>query len=286
MKLKSLLSLILSALLLFCACGSQNISGVAETMAKSAETEKETEASTEQDTTVPETAAATVAETEPVSAPEGSYTPLVFMYHLILEQPFTSLEGLFVRPSEFRSQLQLLNSLGYRYAFAQDYEENCSYPTAIITLDDGYVDNYTEMFPILKELGGKATIFVVTSLVGTEGYLSEEQIKEMADSGLVSIQSHTVSHGSLTNMSAEAVEREMTGSISYLESLTGQKVRSMSYPAGDFNETVMNAVGKYVDFAYTTESPSNRSVDGPLAIPRIRIYRDLSDASFEWIISY
>ena len=221
-----------------------------------------------------------------VEAPRGEYEPLVFMYHLILEEPYSPYEGLFVRPSEFRAHVEALIELGYRFEFAEDYREVFEYPTAIITLDDGYEDNYTEMLPILREYGAKATVFVATSLVGTPGYLTEAQIKEMSDSGLVSIQSHTVAHVDLAYQSADFIERDTQDAIAYLEGLTGREVRSMAYPAGSFNDTVMTAVGKYVDFAYTTEPPSKRTVDGPLAIPRIRIIRGTSKEAFLWIIEY
>ena len=221
-----------------------------------------------------------------VEAPRGEYEPLVFMYHLILDEPYSPYENLFVRPSEFRSHVEALIELGYRFEFAEDYREVFEYPTAIITLDDGYEDNYTEMLPILREYGAKATVFVATSLVGTPGYLTEAQVKEMSDSGLVSIQSHTVAHADLSYMSADLIEREMSDSIAYLEGLTGRKVRSMAYPAGSYNDTVRAAVGKYVDFAYTTEPPSMRKTDGPLAIPRIRINRGLPKDAFLWMIGY
>ena len=229
----------------------------------------------------------TQPETRPiVDAPRGEYEPLVFMYHLILDEPYSPYENLFVRPSEFRSHVEALVELGYRFEFAEDYRESFEYPTAIITLDDGYEDNYTEMLPILREFGAKATVFVATSLVGTDGYLTEAQIKEMSDSGLVSIQSHTVAHVDLSYQSAEFIERDTQDAIAYLEGLTGRPVRSMAYPAGSYNDTVREAVGKYVDFAYTTEPPSMRTTDGPLAIPRIRINRGLSKEAFLWIIEY
>ena len=221
-----------------------------------------------------------------MEAPCGEYAPLVFMYHLILDEPYSPYEGLFVRPSEFSAHLEALNELGYRYEFAENYSESFEYPTAIITFDDGYEDNYTEMFPILRQLGGKATVFLATSLVGTPGYLTEEQIKEMSDSGLVSFQSHTVAHVDLSYQSADFIERDTKDAISYIEGLTGRAVHSMAYPAGSFNETVMDAVGKYVDLAYTTEAPSARSVNSPLAIPRIRINRGVSKEAFLVIIGY
>jgi peptidoglycan/xylan/chitin deacetylase (PgdA/CDA1 family) len=298
-----LFALALVFALLFCSCSIRRISeesgtsdvsaeagtqaaGDSETNGGQIESESETDAASGGAGRESDTQAQTDApETKEVrTAPRGEYEPLVFMYHLILDEPYSPYEGLFVRPSEFRSHVEALIEHGYGFEFAEDYRDVFEYPTAIITLDDGYEDNYTEMFPILRDLGAKATVFLATSLVGTDGYLTEAQIKEMSASGLVSFQSHTVAHVDLSYQSAEFIEKDSADAIAYIEGLTGKKVRSMAYPAGSFNETVMEAVSGYVDFAYTTEPPSMRSVNSPLAIPRIRINRGLSKEAFEDII--
>lgn len=241
-----------------------------------------TEDATGQVTDAPEThTEAPETHVEP-QVPAGEYEPIVFMYHLILDEPYSVYENLFVRPSEFESQLAILNSLGYRYAFADEYG-TFEYPTAMITLDDGYEDNYTEMFPILKKAGAKATVFLATSLVGTDGYLTEDQIREMAGSGLVSFQSHTVDHGELTYYDADGIADQITRSAEYIESLTGKKVTAFAYPAGRFNDFVLAETAKHVRFAYTTESPSARSVVSDLAIPRYRVPRGYPDSAFREI---
>lgn len=306
MKATKISALIILCAVLLCGCGIRPIGSgpsdgqtqepsdtpAASQTEQSAQTAAQTERSTQTD--APQTDGATGQTAPPETqtaatipdAPRGDYTPLVFMYHLILEEPTSQYEGLFVRPSEFRAQLGILNSLGYRYAFADEYSKHTEYPTAVITLDDGYEDNYTEMFPILKEMGARATVFVITSLVGKPGYLTEDQIREMAASGLVSFQSHTVSHLELESQSAEFIGNEMSQSIAYLEGLTGRPVRAMAYPAGAFSESAMNEVGKYVDYAYTTEPPSRASVDSPLAIARVRINRGCAESTFRDICGY
>lgn len=308
MKSTKILALILLCAALICSCGIRRIDDGASTSSnkpnvpsdtQSGQTEAPPQTGAQTDaisqtepqtapSTDPQTESQTELQTEPPApiAPAGDYEPLVFMYHLILEEPTSPYEGLFVRPSEFKAQLGILNSLGYRYAFADEYTEHSEYPTAIITLDDGYEDNYTEMFPLIKEMKAKATVFVITSMVGTPGYLTEAQIKEMAASGLVSFQSHTVSHLELGAQSAEFIAREMQQSIAYLEGLTGRPVRAMAYPAGVFSAASMDEVGKYVSFAYTTEPPSRATVDSPLAIPRVRINRGCSEGAFSDICAY
>lgn len=104
-----------------------------------------------------------------------------------------------------------------------------------ITFDDGYRDNYSEAFPILKKYGFPATIFVVTDRIGTEGYLSSEEICDMQSSGLIDIQPHTKTHPELTEISEEAVREEMRGSRLAIDALLGKSSRLFAYPYGKHN---------------------------------------------------
>ena len=236
-----------------------------------------TESGSEPDGSEPET-----GDISPV-LPEGDTAPLALMYHLVLDEPYSALEDLFVRPSELRGHIEALLEKGYTFIFADEYG-HYDRKTVIMSFDDGYLDNYTEVFPIIKEFNVKITIFMISNYVGCPEYMSEDMLKEMAASGLVSFQSHTATHPDLTTQTEESLMREFETSNAALEAMTGRKVRALCYPAGAYNDLVMSVAGNYYDFAYTTESKASTAGYPALALPRLRVHRGFAKEDFLSVI--
>lgn len=237
------------------------------------------------ETTVPETTVTTTAPvTEQVIAPVQTYQPAVFMYHLIMEEPYSVYDGLFVRPTDFAAQMDSVVQSGALTLFADEYRLTES-PSVIITFDDGYEDNYTTAFPILKERGLKATIFLITDLIDTPGYLTRGQIKEMAASGLIRFGCHTKSHYDLSTLNEAMIKRQLDVSTMLIEELVGYDVRALAYPTGGYNDLVVQMAAERFDFAYTTKSPYSTAADNMILIPRYAVYRD-SGAGFVGNILY
>lgn len=234
--------------------------------------------------TAPETEPRPVRESWYKYAEDGGY-PAAIMYHLIIEEPYNSETDLFVRPESFAETLAALNSHHYVYLFANEYAKNDK-KSVVLTFDDGYEDNYTNMFPILREYGAKATIFLIADKIGTEGYLTEAQIREMADSGLVRFGSHTKTHRNLTELNEQDLRHEFSESQKIIEKLTGQFCDSIAYPGGYYNSAVMKIASEYYDFAYTTKSPNSVFEYSEMNIPRHYGARSLSAESLLEIIEY
>jgi peptidoglycan/xylan/chitin deacetylase (PgdA/CDA1 family) len=108
----------------------------------------------------------------------------------------------------------------------------------VITFDDGWADNYTNVFPILKEYGLTATIFVVTGFIGQINYMGWNQLREMSGAG-ISIQSHTVSHKPLAQLIKSDVGYELETSKKTVEDNLGTQVNFLSLPHGVFNDNVL-----------------------------------------------
>jgi peptidoglycan/xylan/chitin deacetylase (PgdA/CDA1 family) len=229
---------------------------------------------------------------EPIVKPErddyetnGPYSPVSLMYHSINETPFTSLTGLFVRPVDFEDQLATLNALGYEYLFADEFTHTEN-PSVMLTFDDGYEDNYTEMFPILKKYNAKATIFMVTSAIDRPGYLSSEQIKEMAESGLVRFASHTHNHYSLTSLSESALRYQFEYSKQILKELTGYEMDAICYPGGSVSDYVKQIAEDYYCYGYTTVHSANTFGCDPMLIPRVRVSRGVTGQGLANLLGY
>lgn len=204
----------------------------------------------------------------------------VFMYHCVADEPRGGDENLYCRPAQLEEQFQYLVDNGYTTLFAEEYAEayEVSKPV-ILTFDDGYEDNYIELFPLLKRFNLKATIFVVASFVDTDGYLSSEQIREMVDSGLVSIQSHTAHHVDLTSHDTATVDAEYRESCAALAKVTGKNVTAISYPGGYFNDTVLEATKRYFTYAYAIDT-NQYSKDNTYEISRGGVFRNTTLESY------
>ena len=117
-----------------------------------------------------------------------------------------------------------------------------------LTFDDGYQDNYTTVFPLLKQYNFPATIFVTTGLIGTPGYCSAEELQEMHISGLVSIEPHTLSHPKLAKLSRAGAEHEIRDSREKLRGIIGTAPSLFAYPYGSFSEET-TAMVREMNFA-------------------------------------
>lgn len=209
----------------------------------------------------------------------------ILMYHAIAEEPTTEMTELFVRPSEMEKQIKYLVDNGFQTITFEDLDNIGAFPKPVmITFDDGYECNYNILFPLLKKYNVKATIFAVAGSVWSKGRLSESQIKEMSDSGLVSIQSHTVSHPDLTSLEADKLDYELSESKERIEKLTGKPVIALAYPSGDNDAEVRAAAAKYYDYAVLDRGGTFLCGGDTMAMERIYIWRGMSVGQIAWLL--
>ena len=177
----------------------------------------------------------------PVTGPGKIRVPIL-MYHYIEPVPTsTPLPHLYLNPQIFEDQLITMKSASYNTVFIRDIGENITNGKALpdkpiaLTFDDGYEDFYTNIFPLLKKYQLKATFYIIVDFLNEPNYLTDAQIKEMADSGLVEIASHTLDHPDLRQIGAERGAKELGLSRTKLAKISGHPVDDFAYPFGFFS---------------------------------------------------
>lgn len=199
----------------------------------------------------------------------------IMCYHGVLDEAWGD-KSIFVKVEEFEKQMKYLNENGYTTLFISEIAKANEYEKPmIITFDDGYRDVYEKAFPMLKKYNIKANLYIISGYIGGEKYLTEDMVKELANSPLIEIGSHTITHSVLTKVSKEEVEKQLIESKNYLEKLTNKKVESMAYPTGAYNEKVKKAVEKYYKYALSIEEGKEKPKElNTYELKRLYMHRD------------
>ena len=141
----------------------------------------------------------------------------------------------------------------------------------ILTFDDGYEDNYTEMLPILEAHGMTAVIFVITNELGKPGYLNFEQLKDLQKRG-IEIGSHTADHLPLVTLNGELLDNQIRVSKIFLEWNGLDPIGSLSYPNGVYSAEIIEMLKSqnYLS-AVTGEAGLNTLETDPFKLKRVHI---------------
>ena len=177
-------------------------------------------------------------------------TPIL-MYHAF-GKPGESPSRYILPAQRFAWQMAWLKRLRYRVLSLEDYRryraEDRLPPTrsVVITADDGYADNYSVAYPVLRRYGFPATIFLVSGNVGDtnrwdkqgllrgRALMSWAEIREMLHGG-VTFGAHTQTHPMLTTISPDRARAEIAGSRAELEQALGRPIQLFSYPHGKYD---------------------------------------------------
>ena len=214
----------------------------------------------------------------------------VILYHNIAENTGEEYYDPYLNiPADlFEAHIRTLKEAGYN---AITYEQYYNYvindaplpeKPIIITFDDGYSSNYIYAYPILKKYNTKATIFVITDRRGLalskNPHFSWNQAREMADSGIIDIQSHTHSHQAATTLSDFDLVFELKTSKRMIENKLGRKCSVLAFPFGDAGEREIEAAKKagYLVVNKVGDWGANAKSDGVDALKRITVRADWS----------
>ncbi len=161
----------------------------------------------------------------------------VVVYHTISTPEVPLPSNIDVSPEKFESHLEWLSrKCAGRVRPLRDLisvsEKKDFYA---ITFDDGFRDNLTVALPLLEKYNLPMTLFAVAGFIGTEDYLSKEELRTLAAHPLVTVGSHGLYHKHFSKLSEEEAVFELTESKRILEEITGKEIDLLAYPFGDCN---------------------------------------------------
>jgi peptidoglycan/xylan/chitin deacetylase (PgdA/CDA1 family) len=173
---------------------------------------------------------------------EGSHREIpVLVYHRVGYNECS----LNITPERFAQDLRQLKDHGYQTISLRQFQdyllgrlEELPEKPILITLDDGYLDNYENAYPILRYHGMVATFFIITGMLGNTDRLDYYHILEMKNQGM-SFGSHTVSHRLLERLPNTEINEELNSSRSTLENILGSPVQAVAYPSGSYNHATI-----------------------------------------------
>lgn len=190
-----------------------------------------------------------------------------------------------ISPRQFKKHIQFLVDQGYEtHTFANLQSNTIPSKPVIITFDDGYECVYKHAYPILRQAGFKAVVFVVAGYINDWNrwdtnlgkirfrHLSADQIRGLSQAGW-EIGSHSVNHRPLPYLNNNLLHSELTRSSQILKHITDKDIVSISYPFGIQNPRVQ-ATAKKVGYRYACQNISwNGKKRNVFAIPRLPVYQ-------------
>ncbi|MFX1674881.1 polysaccharide deacetylase family protein [Paraburkholderia sp. A2WS-5] len=222
----------------------------------------------------------------PLIAPAEAAQPVpdasILVYHRFADEATDSMT---VRVSTLEAHLAWLRAHGYQIVPLRDIVAWLEDPSATlppraiaITIDDGHRSVYEVMRPIVLRERFPVTLFIYPSAISNASYaMTWPQLRELRDTGLFDVQSHTWWHPNFNTerrrLSEPAFEQfaltQFTHSRELLERQLGGHVNMLAWPFGIHNDDLV-ALAQHAGYraAFTIEPHNVTRSTQPLAIPR------------------
>ncbi|MGB8643617.1 MAG: polysaccharide deacetylase family protein [Anaerolineae bacterium] len=223
--------------------------------------------------------------------------PILMFHHVsVLPPDADALRiDLTVPPDVFDAEMKWLSSQGYHTIHLADvvnyFQTDAPLPPKpiVLTFDDGYDDNYLNVYPTLKDYGFNGAFFIITGRADSSayGYMTWAQIQEMAANGM-EIGSHSVDHRyDLGKMSKNVQWAEIKPAQEDLARHLPNAPLVFSYPSGSYNATTLDDLTQlgYIA-AVTTRSGAMQYAVMPLELRRVRIRGPWSAGEFAFWVDY
>ncbi len=212
----------------------------------------------------------------------GSLNVPILLYHRF--GPVAA-DSMTVTTTLFESHLKYLRDNGYQVIPLRELVDyylgkGGTLPprSVVITVDDGHISVYRDMFPLVRQYHSPATLFIYPSAISNAPYaMTWGQLRELKETGMFDLQSHTFWHPNfkkdrkkLTPAEYEIlVNTQLRKSKEKLEKELSVKVDMLAWPFGIYDDDLIDRAKQagYVA-TYTMERHPASSLDKVMALPR------------------
>ena len=155
----------------------------------------------------------------------------IFYHDIHSENRFTDMS---TSVDLFEKHINIIRELGFEIVHEIINEKN----QISISFDDGFKGLY-ENIGIINQLEIPVTIFVVSSFLDGDNFLTTNNLKEIAKNKFIKIQSHTHTHTELPTLDSNSLHKELQKSKEILESICETEINSICFPKGMFDKSVI-----------------------------------------------
>jgi peptidoglycan/xylan/chitin deacetylase (PgdA/CDA1 family) len=207
---------------------------------------------------------------------------IVFLMYHELELPgrkFVQSEPGYVRyilPIEtFRRQMQWLKDAGFRGLSVSEAIRYPQEPSVCITFDDGCETDVIAAVPILRELGFRATFYLTAGFLGTNGYLTADEVRQLDGTGF-EVGCHSMTHPYLSDLSDAELGREIVDAKIQIEQILGHGIEHFSCPGGRYDQRTLETARRAgFRTVANSEFHANSTSTSPYELGRVAMLRDL-----------
>ncbi|MDT8303935.1 MAG: polysaccharide deacetylase family protein [Sedimentisphaerales bacterium] len=204
-------------------------------------------------------------------------------------------------PTKFESQMKYLHDKHFNVISLNKivkciYERQTFPPkSVVITFDDGVKNFYSTAYPVLKEYGFTATVFLVPGYCGRNNQwdgqpkeipvmdlLNWEEIREMADNS-IDFGAHTMNHANLSRLLADQAREEIVNSKQVIQKYLKKDVLLFAYPYGRLTNEIKDIVKNNFSGACSVKLDFVSLKSDIYTLPRIDMYYFSKNNIFEYI---
>ena len=165
------------------------------------------------------------------------------MYHRFDENKYPSTN---IRMEVFKEHLEEIKNLNLEFISFQKFKKIVNNKIdknyLLLTIDDAFSSFYLNAWPIIKKNKIPIILFVSTREVGKYGYMTWDQIREIAASDLVTIGNHSHSHEYLIDCDEKKIREDLEIAIKIFNKELGYSPNLFSYPFGEYSNILKKIV--------------------------------------------